>query len=77
MMKVFNKITGAVTVAIYATNPQGNKRFNVDGIFLSDKKFNANFLPAHDDYCNNREHKKLIDASDSPRCLSCGRKVSL
>jgi hypothetical protein len=35
--------TGEIKTAVYATTPTGNKKYNVDGKFYSDKKFNELF----------------------------------
>jgi hypothetical protein len=41
--KVLVKATGETKVAVYAPNSSGNMRYNVDGKFYSDKKFNQLF----------------------------------
>ena len=44
-MKVIHRETGLSHYAVYATNRSGNLRYNVDGVFYSDKKFDATFRP--------------------------------
>jgi hypothetical protein len=43
MTTVIEKSTGEKKTALYETTPKGNKRFNVDGKFYSDKQFNQKF----------------------------------
>lgn len=44
-MKIKVKSTGEIKYAVYAATPTGNKRFNVDGKFYTDKQFNKLFEP--------------------------------
>lgn len=42
--EIIVKATGEKKTAVYAANSGGNMRYNVDGKFYSDKKFNELFL---------------------------------
>jgi len=42
-INVQNKITGQIHVAVYTFTPSGNLRYNVDGKFYTDKKFDQTF----------------------------------
>lgn len=75
-MKVVNIITGDITTAMLINNDEG-KKYKVSGRILSVKSFDSEYMQAHDLQCRNPNHKRLIMATDCPRCLSCGRKVAL
>lgn len=42
-MRIQDKHSGEIKTAIYATTPAGNKRYNVDGKFYSDRAFDKKF----------------------------------
>lgn len=59
-MKVINKQTGEQIEAVYATTPSGQKRFNVNGKFYTDKQFGKLFTTTGETESLNMKWKSHI-----------------
>ncbi len=84
-VKIYDRITGKEKIAVYGITASGNKRYSVDGVFISDKEFDKKYtlgtnthevikIYVHDD----REKVKypkwhlIQDWGDTPRILCDG-----
>lgn len=68
MCTVINKITKEKKFAVYATNRKGNMQFNIDGNFITDKAFDANY-----EIVDETEHKQFYKEADGTMKCRCGK----